>query len=179
MHPMTEPFSLHICPLPGYASGVGHLVSLMEWARRTTMGTVRNLTMEQLDHLHDEQSNSIGALLTHVAAIEYFFGVMTFENRSLTRVEFDEWHAGLELSDLGRRVIRGKPLAHYIALLERTRTAALQALSHRDDAWLYAEIPFWGRTANNYFVWFHAVEDEIAHRGQMRWLRKRLPVSAE
>ena len=25
-------------------------------------------------------------------------------------------------------------------------------------------------------AWFHAVEDEISHRGQIRWLRKRLPI---
>jgi hypothetical protein len=27
---------------------------------------------------------------------------------------------------------------------------------------------------NAHFAWFHAAEDEISHRGQIRWLRKRL-----
>ena len=38
------------------------------------------------------------------------------------------------------------------------------------------ETPFWGgQPANNYFKWFHVFEDEINHRGQIRWLCKRLP----
>jgi hypothetical protein len=28
---------------------------------------------------------------------------------------------------------------------------------------------------NVHWAWFHAAEDEINHRGQIRWLRKRLP----
>jgi len=27
---------------------------------------------------------------------------------------------------------------------------------------------------NAHFAWFHVAEDEISHRGQMRWLRTRL-----
>ena len=42
------------------------------------------------------------------------------------------------------------------------------------DAWLDAQTPFWGgKPANNYFKWFHVFEDELNHRGQIRWLRKR------
>jgi hypothetical protein len=26
-----------------------------------------------------------------------------------------------------------------------------------------------------HWAWFHVAEDEINHRGQMRWLRARLP----
>ena len=28
---------------------------------------------------------------------------------------------------------------------------------------------------NAHWAWFHVAEDEINHRGQMRWLRARLP----
>jgi hypothetical protein len=28
---------------------------------------------------------------------------------------------------------------------------------------------------NGHWVWFHVAEDEISHRGQIRWLRARLP----
>jgi len=31
---------------------------------------------------------------------------------------------------------------------------------------------------NAHWAWFHVAEDEISHRGQMRWLRKRLGTSA-
>ncbi len=48
--------------------------------------------------------------------------------------------------------------------------------SRRGDEWLDEQTPFWGgRPANNYFKWFHVFEDELNHRGQIRWLRKRTP----
>jgi hypothetical protein len=28
---------------------------------------------------------------------------------------------------------------------------------------------------NAHWAWFHVAEDEISHRGQIRWLRARLP----
>jgi len=31
---------------------------------------------------------------------------------------------------------------------------------------------------NAHWAWFHQAEDEINHRGQIRWLRSRLPVAA-
>src|SRR5260221_13255210 len=43
----------------------------------------------------------------------------------------------------------------------------------RDDEWL--ERPLIAAPAMNaHFAWFHTAEDEINHRGQIRWLRKRL-----
>ena len=61
-------------------------------------------------------------------------------------------------------------------MLDEVRTQTLRELAQRDDAWLDEESPFWsGLPANNYFKWFHVFEDELNHRGQMRWLRQRLP----
>ena len=75
-----------------------------------------------------------------------------------------------------RRDIRGRPLAAYLDDLEEVRAQTLRELARRDDAWLEVTVPFWGGLpANNYFMWFHVLEDEINHRGQMRIIRKRLP----
>ena len=59
-----------ILPLSGYTPTIGHLVGMLSYARQTTLAAVEGLTREQLDHLHDERSNSIGALLAHVAMVE-------------------------------------------------------------------------------------------------------------
>ena len=49
-----------------------------------------------------------------------------------------------------------------------------EELARRDDAWLEEQSPFReGQPANNHFKWFHVFEDELNHRGQIRWLRKR------
>ena len=57
--------------------------------------------------------------------------------------------------------------------LSEARRLTLEGLATRDDAWL--ERPLGAAPAMNaHFAWFHAAEDEISHRGQIRWLRKRL-----
>ena len=163
-----------ILPLPGYTPTVGRLVAMLSYARQTTLGAVEGLTPEQLDHLHDERSNSIGALLAHVAAVERSYQLVTFEEREPTAAETKAWSAALELGDKGRRAIRGHDLQFYLNELRRTREATLAAMAARDDAWLEAPLRI-APALNAHWAWFHVAEDEINHRGQVRWLRARLP----
>ena len=161
---------------PGFTPEVGRLVAMMTYARRTTLQAVEGLTVAELDHLHDDGSNSIGALLAHIAAVEAAYQVITFEGRDFNGQERARWGATLELGARARREVRGQPLDHYVELLAEVRAATLREFARRDDRWLDEETPFWGGfAANNYFKWFHVFEDEINHRGQIRWLRKRLP----
>ena len=163
-----------ILPLDGYTPTIGRLVAMLSYARQTTLKTVEGLTCEQLDHLHDERSNSIGALLAHVAAVERGYHLVTFEEREPTAAENDAWSAALKLGDKGRREIRGHELQFYVDELRRAREATLAALAARDDAWLEAPLRI-APNLNAHWAWFHVAEDEINHRGQIRWLRARLP----
>ena len=162
--------------VPGLTPQLGRLVSMMNYARQTTLLAVSGLTVTQLDYLQDDESNTIGALLAHVAAVEVAYQAGTFEGRGLTSEERARWGAALELGQRARREVRGQPLEHYHAALDAVRTKTLEEFARRDDSWLDEATPFWGGLpANNYFKWFHVFEDEINHRGQIRWLRKRLP----
>jgi uncharacterized damage-inducible protein DinB len=156
-----------ILPLPGYTPTVGRLVAMLTYARQTTLAAVNGLTRDQLDHLHDEKSNTIGALLAHISAVERGYQVVTFEDREPSASENAAWSAALTLGDRGRRDIRGHDLQFYIDGLTRTREATLAALAQRDDDWLEAPL----RIAPG----LNVAEDEINHRGQIRWLRARLP----
>jgi uncharacterized damage-inducible protein DinB len=162
-----------ILPLPGYAPTIGRLVAMLSYARQTTLQAADGLTSGQLDHLHDEQSNSIGALLAHVAAVERGYQLVTFEEREPTPAENDAWSAALKLGDKGRREIRGHDLGFYVDELRRAREATLAALATRDDEWLEAPLRI-APALNAHWAWFHVAEDEINHRGQIRWLRARL-----
>lgn len=168
----VSPF--HIVPLSGYTPTIGRLVAMMNYARMTTLRAVDGLTMEQLDHLQDERSNSIGALLEHLVAVERSYQVLTFEERPPTLEENAAWAAPLGLGDEGRRVLRAKPLEHYLEQMSATRKATLEGLASRDDKWLERPIPAMP-ALNAHWAWFHVAEDEINHRGQIRWLRARLP----
>lgn len=155
---------------------IGTLVSMMNYVRHTTLQTVEGLTVEQLDYLHDENSNSIGALLRHMTAVEVAYQLRSFENRSFTDAEKEIWGAGMELGDLGRAKIKGHTLEEYVQTLSEVRAKTLEEFAKRDDAWLQEPLQLQnGICWNRYWMWFHVFEDEINHRGQMRWLRKRVP----
>jgi uncharacterized damage-inducible protein DinB len=161
-------------PLSGYTPTIGRLVAMLSYARQTTLRAVDGLTREQLDYLHDEQSNSIGALLAHIAVVERGYQLVTFAEREPTAAEQDAWSGALRLGEKGRREIRGHDLPYYVDELHRTREATLAALATRDDVWLETPLRI-APNMNAHWAWFHVGEDEINHRGQIRWLRARLP----
>jgi hypothetical protein len=74
---------------------------MLLYARSTTFAAVEGMTVEELDHLHDSQSNSIGALLAHIAAVERSYQVMTFEDRPLSSEENAHWSIALKLGRMG------------------------------------------------------------------------------
>jgi hypothetical protein len=100
---MNQPSPLRIEPLAGYSPTIGRLVAMLTYARSTTVAAVQGLTMLQLDHLHDAESNSIGALLAHIACVERSYQVLTFEQRGLSPQEHQRWSTALKLGKDGRR----------------------------------------------------------------------------
>lgn len=166
--------SQQIAPLPGFAPTVGRLVAMLTYARQTLLTAVAGLSPDDLDHLHDAHSNSIGALLAHAAAVERWYQILTFEARRPSAHDEAPWLAALDLGDEGRRLLRGRTLAAYVDELADVRARTLTQLARRDDAWLEAPLAA-APEMNAHWAWFHVAEDEISHRGQIRWLRARLP----
>lgn len=171
---MTALAKLRIEPIEGYTPNIGRLVSMLDYVRHTVTAAVHGLSRSELDHLHDPQSNSIGALLAHAVAVEQYYQVLTFEEREPTGEESSRWTAALELGDLGRRVLRDRDLDWYLNELRATRAATLTALAQRSDEWLERPLAI-APQINPHWAWFHVAEDEINHRGQIRWLRARIP----
>jgi uncharacterized damage-inducible protein DinB len=161
-------------PIEGYTSQISYLLSMMTAVRNSTMSTVHGLSTAQLDYLHDEQSNSIGMLLLHIASLEYAYLVNTFEGRSLTSAEKERWNVAIRLGEPARRAIKGNDLDYYKDILRSVRQQTMDQFKRVDDNWLL-EIDEYhnGEPINRYFKWFHVFEDELNHRGQIRWLKKR------
>src|SRR5690349_11758082 len=168
------PGPLRIEPIAGYSPNIGRLVGMLTYARSTTLAAVEGLTVAELDRLHDAASNSIGALLAHMNVVERSYQILTFEERLLSSQESESWASALKLGADGQRSLRGRPLEHYLKALAETRTATLDGLAARDDAWLERSVSVASRI-NAHWAWFHVAEDEVNHRGQIRWLRARLP----
>jgi hypothetical protein len=171
---MTLTPPLRIEPLAGYSPTIGRLVGMLTYARATTFAAVAGLTMSQLDELHDPDSNSIGALLAHIIAVERSYQILTFEDRMLSSDENERWSAALKLGAHGRQSLRGSPLERYLEELADVRRVTSEQLAARDDVWLEATVVPVPKI-NRHWAWFHQAEDEINHRGQIRWLRARLP----
>ncbi len=161
-------------PTSGFSPQIGRVVCMLTDVRNGTLASVEGLSMQQLDHLHDVASNSIGALLAHMAAAEQIYHIVTFEERDPTSDEEAQLGDAFKLGAGASLTLRGRTLDHYVEELASVRRVTLQELAARDDAWLersIAHVP----EMNAYWAWFHVMEDEIGHRGQIRWLRSRIP----
>ncbi len=159
--------------IEGFTPCISHLMTMMNYVRMTTIQSVEGLSVEQLDFQFSETSNSIGALLAHIAATEKWFQVYTFEDRKMSDEEKVDLIPALDLGMPGREKIKGNPLEYYIDELDKNRNYIFSEFKKRNDEWLLTDKEFpEGLKSNNYFNWFHAFEDEINHRGQMRLIRK-------
>lgn len=162
-----------IRPMEGFDDKLGELVSMLEHARGITLKDISSLSQDDLDYLPDESSNSIGALLMHIASVEFAYQIISFEHRDINKNERLKWEAALELEDKAKDEIKGKPLDYYLNVLSETREKTLSLLKSQKDNWLYEE-QNWGTPINNYWMWFHVMEDEISHRGQVRTIKRLL-----
>jgi uncharacterized damage-inducible protein DinB len=167
-----------IGPIPGYSPQIGTLVSMLNYNRHTIINTVKSLTMEQVDYLHDPNANTIGALILHLGATDKYYQINTFEGRQ----EFNEaekklWDIPMNLGEEGRKSIKGKEVKYYLDAIDEVRQKTLEEFKKKDDRWLLAIDPEWSkeRPLNTYWKWFHVCEHESNHRGQMTWLKSRLP----
>ncbi|WP_257208032.1 DinB family protein, partial [Bacillus pseudomycoides] len=109
------------------------LVSMMNYARYTTMQAVEGLTIEELDYLYDEEANSIGMLLYHMAAIEFYYQIHTFEDREPTEAELEHWLPAVELGNLGREKIKGNSIEFYIHTLQEVRSKTIETFQSLPD----------------------------------------------
>lgn len=175
--PAADPNINIIGPRAGYSPQIGILVSQMEWVRESVISATKGLTQPQLDFLVDSQSNTIGALLMHLAATDAVYQDLTFNNlQDFSPENKKRWGVAMELGDEGRKQIKGHELDYYISAMTEVREFTLKEFKKRDDKW-FAEVDpqFFGGPTNNFCKWFHVCEHEANHRGQMTVIRKRLP----
>lgn len=167
-----------IGPRAGYSPHVGTLVSMMTWMRSVILSPVHGMSVEQLDYLHDDEANSIGSMLYHLAATERFYQIHTFEGKKWgdwSDADKKRFDVAMSLGDEARKKIKGNNLDFYLDMLNEVRQNTLNEFKKRNDDWLLTvdkEWP-WGPT-NNYCKWFHVCEHESNHNGQIKWIKGRL-----
>lgn len=166
-------------PKKGYSPQIGTLVSQMAFMRWQVLNSVKGMSQQDLDFLLDAKANRIGALLSHLVAVEKFYQLNTFEGVAADKMPEDwkqKWGIPMNLGEPARKAIVGNNLDYYLNLLSETRETTLAEFRKRDDAWLMSVDKTWGwGPTNNYCKWFHVTEHEANHNGQIKMLKSRLP----
>ncbi|HEX8547160.1 MAG TPA: DinB family protein [Cytophagaceae bacterium] len=168
-----------IGPRGGYSPQVGTLLSMMTWMRNAIIGPLKEITVQQLDYLHDENSNSIGSMLLHLAAMERYYQIHTLEGKQWgdwSNKDKSRFDIAMNLGAEAREKIKGNNIDFYLTTLKEVREMTIKEFKNRDDKWLQSvdENWFWGPT-NNYCKWFHVCEHESNHNGQIKYIKSRAP----
>ncbi|MFC4634943.1 DinB family protein [Dokdonia ponticola] len=171
----TDPnlYDQAIKPEENYKPQLGVLISMLDQLKKRVRTKVIGMTDYEIDHLHDDEANSIGALVMHLAAAEVLYQVRTFENRGFNKEEEEKWGAALSLGDEGRKKFRGKPIDYYLEEFDKVRAHTKELFKTVDEDWLQEDIPEFGM--NKYYGWFHVMEHQSSHLGQILFLSKRIP----
>ncbi len=156
---------------------IGAMISMLEDLKTRVEYTVQNMSQYEIDHLHDEKANRIGALIMHLAAAEAYYQVFTFEGRGFNEEEKKKWDVALNLGETARGEFKGKDVQHYLDIYNEVRAKTIAELKKRDDKWFEEMQPSYGMS--NHYAWFHVMEHQSSHLGQILFLRKRIPPEAE
>lgn len=160
----------------GASPQIGAMISMLEDLKDRVERKVKNMSQYELDYLHDEQANRIGSLVMHLAAAEAYYQVYTFEGREFNDEEKKKWETALELDQGGRDTFHGHDAQYYLDIYNEVRAKTIAELKKRDDAW-FAEKQKSGMS--NQYCWFHVMEHQSSHLGQILFLSKRIPPQTE
>ncbi|MGR5905000.1 DinB family protein [Bacillus paranthracis] len=148
---------------------------MLEHTRAVTLQEINDLSVEQLDSIMSSGGNSIGALLKHIAAIEKAHQLISFQERDFTKEELEIWEDALYLGGIGGERFVDMKYSIMYNFCKKVREESLKYLSEQDDAWLMSERKWPNGVAHNqYYLWFHVLEDEINHRGQIRMMKNKM-----
>lgn len=157
----------------GASPKIADMISMLEDLKARVERTVKNMSQYEIDYLHDAEANRIGALVMHLAAAEKYYQVFTFENREFNEDEKKIWNNALNLDQGGRDEFKGHSIQYYLDIYNEVRAKTIEELKKRDDAW-FAEVQLKYDMTNQY-CWFHVMEHQSSHLGQILFLKKRIP----
>ncbi|MGH1384636.1 DUF664 domain-containing protein [Kordia sp.] len=157
----------------GYTTQIGNMVSMLEDLKERVTRSVKNLSQNETDFLLDKDANRIGAMIIHLAATEKYYQVYTFEGGDFDPEEFKKWETALKLGENARNKYVGKPIEYYLTIWDEVRKETLAKLKEKDDAWFKKMGP--QDAMSNQYAWYHVMEHQANHMGQIRLVIKRIP----
>lgn len=156
----------------GYSPQIGVVVSMLDDLYSRVMRSVIQLNTKETDFLLDDDANRIGALIMHLAATEKYYQVYTFENRDFNAEEAKIWKVAQDLGTPAREKFVGKPIKNYLGMWSKVRKETKRLLRTKDDKWFDSKVN--GSNMNNHWAWYHVMEHQANHMGQIRLIIKRM-----
>lgn len=154
----------------GYSNNIGQMISMLDNLKSRVERNVSNLDQEGTDFLLDENANSPGAIIYHLAATEAYYQVYTFEGRQFNKEEREKWETALNLGAKAREEFKGKPITYYLEIYNDVRKKTKELLKTKDDKW-FSKM---NRGMSNHWAWFHVMEHQANHMGQLALIVKRI-----
>ncbi len=155
---------------------IAYFRGILRDTRLTTVLTVQNLTTIELDWQFKEGWNTIGALLSHISALQHYFRIIYIEKRAMTEEENDSLIPALDMGIHLPSLISGKSITDYLTELNYSLEEFLESLSTLtfEDFSEVLQNQDYGECCNLAWILFHMIEDEIYHRGQISIILKLL-----
>lgn len=158
-----------------YSIKIANLIFFLQKSKSSLTNFVQKLTVEELDFEIHKNSNSIGTLLKHIAALECRISVRTFEDRPFSVDEKNLWRGSFAGQMMEKRV-RNLPIEYYIELWDKIRNNTCYQFLQKTDAWLSLcplnQIENNNKGWDNYYYWYHLLEDQLCHFGQIKLIVK-------
>ncbi len=159
-----------IQPPKGYSHDIGNMISMLDNLKQRVERNVYGLDQAGTDFLLDENANSPGAIIYHLAATEAYYQAYTFEGRGFNAEERKKWETALNLGDKARQEFKGKPLRYYLDIYDEVRARTKELLKTKDDKWFEKK----NGNMSNHWAWFHVMEHQANHMGQLALITKRI-----
>ncbi|MDN3549595.1 DinB family protein [Mucilaginibacter aquaedulcis] len=153
---------------------VDYIQGILKDTRTTTILTMKNLSIHELNWQYKEGWNTIGALLSHIVAIDNLFRIEYIKGRKLTDEENTELTPAIYMGEYLPQLINQQPLEYYIAQLTSSGEQLLNALNNITHEDFTRRIEDYDEETGCNLAWvlYHKAEDEIYHRGQISMIRK-------
>ncbi len=153
------------------------MISMLNDLKARVVDHSQYLSQHKTDYLLDTKANRIGALIMHLAATEALYQVVTFEGRKFNNEEKEKWQIALELGPKAQEKFQGESIKYYLDIYKEVRKKTITELKKRDDEWFKKIQPIY--QWSNHYCWFHVMEHQSSHLGQILFLKKRIPPEGE
>ena len=152
----------------GYDTQIGVMIYMLEKLKTDIVSTTRGLNQTETDFQFDKKANSIGVIILHLAWAESENQVSYFGEEMRNEYN-DEEKKLMEIAvhlDKANEVLKGNPIKYYLDLYKKVRKNTLKEFKKRND-------DYW--TKRNHYAWFHIMEHQAHHFGQIKLIMNRLP----